>query len=641
MTTQLRFGSTDETLLHASDEEFLAAVHWRGSASGICRDLGKTPDLRAIGLCWKQQCPTVSAENLNLPAPALRFSSIDKWVEQAESDSLGKALRAVRRAKSRVSKAVVQKLDQWLDANSLQCSAPTTRSERQTKRNSQMIESDVDALLATCELLILHGHRLPAELLGRLWRTALAGAMSQAESFEQAMKTEDWQDRLAESDSRTDWLKGGLLPWTCGLLFDEVKGAPRLAKGAKASLNFQMLHSTDGDGVPAADLLRNVRVGVAGWADALLIGELFERPVWKSSAETRCSRFLTRVATTLRPDGGTTGSTASATDLAGICHTLGRLSGTDFRKRWARLIEQTATEVRPGTEAPKSVRKKDIPSWQSDDAEAACLRTSWSPNASSVTLTHDEDPVSIEMLVAGTPLLRGDWGIELEEDGEGVEFEAAWECVCFYTDQDVDYCELQFEFEGGPTIDRYVMVSRTREFAVLADVLVGSPAKRVDLTTFLPLEEGVKLQAVTGSREQYLKSGRQRVRVMPLALPYDAGTGTPGRVELTEEDGQSYLAVTHASETGGLFAPVLFDWSKARRNAFAEWRQLTVTHAGDVDTSGAFGYRVRVGDQHLVLFRSLESTDRYRTVLGYQPENETVIADFTKKGELSEILLVE
>lgn len=624
MTAQLRFGSTVDGLLHSSDEEFLAAVHWRSSRPGMSRDLGDTPDLRTIGMCWKQQCPIVPASSLKLPETALRFTSLDRWIERSAPDSLGQLLGVVRRRKSRVSKSCVQQLEDWLTDHAHQ------------------IETDAESLLAACELLILHHDRLPAELLGRLWRTALAGAIGQGDSFERAAHTEDWQECLADDNRDGRWLQGGLAPWTCGLLFDEVKGAPRLAKMARAVLSLQLLHSTDSDGAPAGDLLLNLPRVVRHWADALLVAELFDRPLWKGSAETRCGRFLSRVAATLRLDGGSAGAVEQESGLADLCLTLARLSGSDFRKRWARLIDELATSSTAATARQgKSSGRNGSPSWQSDDAETACLRTSWSTDASLVTLAHHDETVSMELVVDGTSILRGPWGIELAEDGDPVEFEALWECVCFHSDKDVDYCELQIEFEGGPTIDRYVMLSRKRQFAVLADVLVGSPAKRLDLVSLLPLADGVNLDACKGSREQRLKSGRQTVRVFPLALPCDAGAGTAGRIGLDDSNGQSCLAIGQASETGGLFSPVIFDWSKSRRNADVEWRQLTVTHAGEIDRTGAFAYRCLTGSQHLVLYRALESTSQYRTVLGYQPENETVVADFTTKGQFDPILLVE
>ncbi len=624
MTEQLRFGSTGDGLLHSSDEEFLAAVHWRSSRPGVSRDLGETPDLRTIGLCWKQQCPTVSASSLKSSESALRFTSLDRWIERAEPDSLGHLLGAVRRRKSRVSKSCVQKLEDWLTGHAHQ------------------LESDAESLLAACELLILHHERLPAELLGRLWRAALAGAIGQGDLFERAAHTDDWQECLADDDRDGRWLQGGLAPWTCGLLFDEIKGAPRLAKMARSVLSLQLLHSTDSDGSPAGDLLLNLPQAVRLWTDALLVAELFDRPLWKGSADTRCGRLLSRVAATLRPDGGSAGAAKQESGLADVCLTLARLSGVDFRKRWGRLIEELASSSTAATgSSGKSSGRNDNPAWQSDDAETACLRTSWSTDASLVTLAHHDESVSMELVVDGTSILRGPWGIELAEDGDLVEFEAMWECVCFHSDKDVDYCELQIEFEGGPTIDRYVMLSRKRQFAVLADVLVGSPAKRLDLVSLLPLADGVNLEACEGTREQRLQSGRQTVRVYPLALPCDAGIGTVGRIGPDDLNGQSCLAVGQASETGGLFSPVIFDWSKSRRNVDVEWRPLTVTHAGEIDRTGAFAYRCLAGSQHLVLFRALESTSQYRTVLGYQPENETVVADFTNKGEFDPILLVE
>lgn len=622
MTAQLRFGSTDGELLHSSDEEFLAAVLWRNSQAGGIRDLGNTPDLRTIGMCWKQQCPDVSAAELQLPEDSLRFASLDQWIEQAETDSLGELLGSVRGRKSRVSKSRMLKLENWLSDH------------------GRLLETDTESLLAACELLILHSNRLPAELLGTLWRAALAGAIKQAESFEQATQTEDWQDRLIGADANQLWLRGGLLPWTCGLLFDEIKGAPKLAKAARAAMGFQLLHSTDANGIPAGDLLLNLRNATSIWADALLVGELFDRPMWKGPAENRGARFLARVAATLRLDGGAAGVAQPHSDMAALCLRMARLSGVDFRKNWARLIDELSSSPSGGAQG-KSPDRKDFPAWQSDDAETACLRTSWSPDASLITLSHHDDVVSLELVVDGVPMLRGPWGIELAEDGDPVGFEAAWECVCFHSDKDVDYCELQFEFSGGPTIHRYVMLSRTRQFAVLADVLSGSPAERLELVSLLPLAEGVELEECAGSREQRLKSGRQQMRVFPLALPYDSGVGTAGRIGYDTDDGQRCLSIAHASQTGGLFSPVIFDWSKGRRNADVEWRSLTVTDAGEVDRTGAFAFRCLAGDQHLVLFRALVKTSQYRTVLGYQPEHETVIADFTKKGAFAPILLVE
>ena len=90
-----------------------------------------------------------------------------------------------------------------------------------------------------------------------------------------------------------------------------------------------------------------------------------------------------------------------------------------------------------------------------------------------------------------------------------------------------------------------------------------------------------------------------------------------------------------------LFEPIVLDWASERQSAQAEWRKLTVTRATEIDSDGAGAFRLQVGKQHLVLYRSLGGTERYRTFLGYQAESETVIGKFTKSGVIQELVIVE
>ena len=138
-----------------------------------------------------------------------------------------------------------------------------------------------------------------------------------------------------------------------------------------------------------------------------------------------------------------------------------------------------------------------------------------------------------------------------------------------------------------------------------------------------------------------MKAGDKTVRVFPLALPQDPGIGTAGRIGLNDENNTACLTLSHATESGTMFSPIVFDWSSKRRSVPVEWRQLTVTRAGEIDPSGAAAYRLQVGKLHLAMYRALSGTERYRTFLGYQVESETVIGHFTKSGEIQEILIVE
>jgi len=292
----------------------------------------------------------------------------------------------------------------------------------------------------------------------------------------------------------------------------------------------------------------------------------------------------------------------------------------------------------PVSATQKKVRRRDIPSWQSDDAEVACLRTAWTPNASAFTLAYHNDYPFLDLTIDGVPLLRGEWGLTVTEDGELLACEPAWENVCWHSEPEVDYCEIEYEFEGGPKVSRHVVLPRRRQFAIISDIVNETPAGELQWETRLPLAEGVNVRPRPGTREYRLKAGSKTARVFPLILAQDTGHGTTGTIDVEEEERS--LAIRHPATHGGVFAPIVIDWSRDNRKAAAEWKRLTTTTAGQIDPAGSVAYRLQFGDRHLMLFRSLIATQRYRAVLGFQTDSETVLADF-RNGEIDDFVIVD
>lgn len=601
-------------------------------------------------MCWKQQCldrcPT------RLQRSDSRFLTLDRAVAGADPVSILAVLGRVRRdtspnrhpskarlkkqarQKSRLSREATEALRLWLTSNYAEA------------------EHSPSALLACCELLALYGGQFPAEVVGGLWRATLAGALMQSESFLDASGTDDWQNELSpDTDISERWLKGGLLPFTCGLLFDDVKGAPRLSRKGRASLNDQLLQVTDQDGSPVGEVFDELPDFLSMWSDALMVSHLFDTPLWKGIAEKRFPKLLKRLAATVRlaeeVTGAPQGVLAAETLRIAVenqdvpaaavwTESLGIPTGSRTQKSKSSGRKKSKSAAKPG-----KYSRANCPSWQSDETDTAVLRTSWAKNASVVTARFDQEPVHLDLAVKGVPLLSGPWQLELAEDGEYLELESAWECICWNSDADADYLELQLEFEGGPVLHRYVLLSRSQQFAILSDMISGSKSGRIDLSTSLPLAEGTVHEASGNSREQLLKNGSQTVRVYPLSFPQDRGIGTSGEIESGEVNGQNSLTFSKATESGTMCSPLVFDWSPKRRSAEVEWRQLTVTRAGEIDPAGAAAFRVQSGKLHLVLYRALAGTERYRTFLGYQAESETVIGHFTRSGVIEEILIVE
>lgn len=664
MTSQVRFGTPVFGLLRDSDDDFLGSVLWRSSETTSCVAAESNFSLRTIGMCWKQQC--LERQSLEVSSGKARFCTLDDAVSMADSSSVLAVLGKVRRETGPSRKPSKASLEKQSKQTSRLSREATQLLRLWLESQTNEAEESHFSLLACCELLALYGSQFPAEVIGGLWRVTLAGALAQADSFTKASEIEDWQTFVAEgSDCPDAWAAAGLLPFVCGLLFDGVKGAPRLARTGRASLNDQLLQVTDEDGTPVREVFENLFRFGSIWSDGLLVARLFDVSLFKKRATKRFESMLQRLTCAVR-DGGILMGSFDGDSAVSVLRSAAELLDLPEQADWKQCLELSVQEDQQETESvsseespakPKKRSKKKsdrkaekkrmkiaqaaIPSWQSDDTDSACLRTSWAPDASLATVRIGDDPIRMELVVNGVPLLAGPWSLALAEGGEKLELENKWECVCWSSDVDADYLELQLEFEGGPVINRYIMLSRKDQYAIISDIVSGSTASRIDLISMLPLAPGVSLSDDTHGREQLLKAGGKEVRVFPLALPQDVGVGTAGQIGVDDQDGVSCLASRQVSESGTLFSPIVLDWATERREAPAEWRQLTVTRATEIDRSGAAAFRLQVGKLHLVIYRSMGGTERYRTFLGYQSESETVIGYFTKSGVIDVILLVE
>jgi hypothetical protein len=289
--------------------------------------------------------------------------------------------------------------------------------------------------------------------------------------------------------------------------------------------------------------------------------------------------------------------------------------------------------------------QRDRPGMQSDASRLACLRTDWSPRAAVLVVAHDDVAPRVDLSVAGVSILEGAWPVEVTFDGEPVAINGHWDCTCWFSDRDVDFMELQHKAERGVIIDRQVLLSRGGEFAVFVDCIVGDTGKPLTARSQLPVAPGMHVAGDTETRELRCKRAGTAVRCYPLSLPCDRVHGAAGRFDDagTIRGFQKFpgLSLSQTS-VGGLIAPVVLDWSSSRRKQEAEWRQLTVAADGRrVPLENAGGYRLRVGDLHLVVYRSLRQTDQPRTVLGMHTKHETVIGRFLPDGTIDPLLLVE
>lgn len=505
-------------------------------------------------------------------------------------------------------------------------------------------------LLIVNELLLAYGRDLSSPLLWRLWRTAITAAA--------AFQDELPEPQGSETPGERQLLLAGELPFQNGLMFAGVKGAAALRRQSAKLLTTELLDATDTDGTPHAEHIENLPLWLAPYVRAKVWSDGFGEPVFSEEADERFRDLIAIVALMCRADGRMAlGNGCYAEEapkripqLLAIASTAAGLSRKSGPRRYLADLEQFSSKgksKRPSlrknekAKSKKSARKNrdgEHPVAQSDWAQLACLRSDWSLAADTVVVAHHSEMPGVDLSACGVPLISGTWELELTLDGEPIETAGDWTCSCWFSDNDADYIEVQNSLDNGIIIDRQVLLSRTDHFALFADCISGASAEaRLEYTQRLPVLAETTLEADVPTRECRLKRNGLLARAFPLALDSDRVRSTPG--QLGNETGGLEL---RQSAVGGLYAPLLLDWSPKRKRAYAEWRKLTVAEDGRRLTSAdASGHRIRLGNQHLFIFRNLTKGVFSRSVLGHHTNHESIIGRFQKDGRVTPILLVE
>jgi hypothetical protein len=108
---------------------------------------------------------------------------------------------------------------------------------------------------------------------------------------------------------------------------------------------------------------------------------------------------------------------------------------------------------------------------------------------------------------------------------------------------------------------------------------------------------------------------------------------------MTESEGTLILRQETTGRT--LFAPLFFDLDVDRLGKRYTWRQLTVgENLQRVPDDKAVGYRIQLGQQQFLLYRSL-TPQANRTVLGHNLIDDFCFARFVPETGVEPLIAVE
>ena len=468
-----------------------------------------------------------------------------------------------------------------------------------------------------------------------------------------ALAPRSWAEvlhKLIDLASFRDGVNAGRDVWLAQLLFGELAVTlayyfpelPRVAPLAAAGAEFiseSLVELLDGAGMPAAGYLELTRPLLASWTRSLcIVGQLSAK---KSSLVTRKARtqfaWLVRQALrTTRGDGSPAfaarGSSRESRDRDQRMFSLG-LKLIDDRQDRA-LARQVLDH-----EAVAQRRLPSQPAYQSEWGGVAVLQPEWSPLASRLVVAYGDNRPRIELTNRGQVVICGDWSPELSIDGSVVEVDSEWECVCWFSDDDVDFMELEAKLSNGWTLQRQSLMARQDQFLWMADVLLGDAPATIDYCLDLMLPEQVEFRSAVESTEGMLQGKKPLALVCAPSLP-EWKSASRGRALQASANPHS-LRITHSCRGRAAYLPVFFDLHRRRMSQPITWRQLTVAEQLQIVARDlAVGFRVHVGIEQWIFYRSLTQAGN-RSLIGQNYSSEFACGRFLNDGDVEPLIEVE
>lgn len=310
------------------------------------------------------------------------------------------------------------------------------------------------------------------------------------------------------------------------------------------------------------------------------------------------------------------------------------------------LISRNGASI-PGA-TPVKAEPKPRPKWPSSHSKSrqqAVLQSAVEAGSDHLAVAYQAGRVNVTLSVEGVPLLDGAWQATVSVNGNSWPIAGPWELNLWHADADCDYLELTCLVAEGLRVDRQILLSRTDRFALLADAVGHVTGEQLRYSARWQMADRLLAEGTGDTPElRLLRKGRRpAARLFPVGLPQQkltttesSGTFTPSKVMNGSGAG---IELSQTGAGTALFAPLVIDWHPERRTAPADWRALTVTEEEViVRPDRASGYRIRIGDYQLLLYRSLQPSEDSRCLLGYHTRFETAVGQFQASGNVRQIM---
>ena len=387
-----------------------------------------------------------------------------------------------------------------------------------------------------------------------------------------------------------------------------------------------------------------LRAGLASVLRCRLLADALGLRKWYPPQQKALAGLLKHAARWCRPDGTQLlGATTKSPKSNAIWNALAAQTKNSKSLSAAMTLSGIGTGKR--TELRKSVNITTLPETTTFVSSVGCasMQSDWRQKGGRIALDFSETDLCIEALgPKGESLIGGYWTTQVEVDGQAQLQLDEWSEVCWFSDDDIDYLEVEAKFGQHAKIQRQIALFREERFLFLADSLSAEKKATLKLKSELPLTDGVEFVSAGKTTEGFLVAGSAKCLMMPLYLPeWRRQLSQSGDLSLMDT-GEEGLSVVAEIEGKALYTPVVLSLCNGHAKSPFTWRQLTVAdELRIVGKEEAQAFRVQIGSEQWFLYRNLGKPIR-RTALGMH-----TLADFyagrfdAESGELDEIIEVE
>ena len=261
----------------------------------------------------------------------------------------------------------------------------------------------------------------------------------------------------------------------------------------------------------------------------------------------------------------------------------------------------------------------------------ATMRRSWRDRGCRVAIDFSSDVIWLDVLGNdGQRIMSGDWDVEIFQNKKPLQTDVSWQEVCWFTDDDVDYLELECEVENVCKIQRQVMLIRDEGVVFFADALIAQNPEQWSVKSTWTVADDIELLSDPKTTEgRLVRTGnatQTAALLLPIAMPEWRRSPNNSRME---SSGQILSLQCDTSERN-LYNPLVMSLRGIESAPAYTWRQLTIAEElQNQPRHIAEAYRVQVNRDQWVFYRSLTPCAR-RTVMGLHLNTEFYAGRFSR-----------